>query len=82
MFSLLFLLTFPTGNAISERGFSALNATATKGRYRLTVEEAMKTLTLSFNGPSYAEFKKQIDEESIALGKTWWGYEPPTNFSR
>ena len=54
-------------------------------RCRLTVEEAMKTLTLSFNGPSYAEFKKQIDEESIGcvLGKNWWGYyEPPTNFSR
>ena len=78
----LFLLLFPTGNAISERGFSALNATNTKGRYSLSVQQAMATMIISFNGPNYKEFKEVLDRESKVGGKNWWGYVPPTNYSR
>lgn len=78
----LFLALFPTGNSISERGFSALNATNTKGRYSLTVKQAFYTMIISFNGPSYEAFKKSLDEESLQKGKDWWGFVPPTNFTR
>jgi len=78
----LFLLIFPTGNAISERGFSALNATATKGRYSLSVNEALATMIISFNGPTYEAFKSALDKESMAEGKEWWGFVPSANFNR
>ena len=74
----LFMLTFPTGNAISERGFSAMNSTATKGRSSLSIEEIFNTMIISFNGPSYAEFKKILDNESKLEGRKWWGFTPPT----
>jgi len=78
----LFLALFPTGNAISERGFSALNATNTKGRYSLGVKQALCTMIISFNGPSYKAFKIALDEQSLDEGKNWWGFVPPTNFNR
>ena len=78
----LFLALFPTGNAISERGFSALNATNTKGRYSLGVKQALYTMIISFNGPSYKAFKIALDEQSLDEGKNWWGFVPPTNFNR
>jgi hypothetical protein len=78
----LFVLIFPTGNAISERGFSALNATATKGRYQLSVKEALNTMIISFNGPSYEAFRIALDDLSLAEGKDWWGFVPPANFTR
>ena len=78
----LFLALFPTGNAISERGFSALNATNTKDRYSLSVKQAFHTMIISFNGPSYEAFKKALDDESLKNGKDWWGFVPPTNFTR
>ena len=78
----LFLLIFPTGNAISERGFSALNATATKGRYQLSVKEALNTMIISFNGPTYEAFRMALDEQSLAEGKNWWGFVAPANFTR
>ena len=80
----LFLELFPTGNAISERGFSALNATNTKGRYSLSVQQALATMIISFNGPSYEAFRIALDSQSLEKGKEkdWWGFVAPTNFSR
>lgn len=78
----LFLLLFPTGNAISERGFSALNATCTKGRSSMSVKQALAAMIISFNGDSYKNFKESLDRDSMANGSEWWGFVPPTNFNR
>ena len=81
-FFALFLLLFPTGNAISERGFSAVNATNTKGRYAMSVKQSLATMIISFNGPTYEAFKQSLDADSISQGVEWWGFVPPTNFNR
>jgi hypothetical protein len=52
MFS-LFLLVFPTGNAISERGFSAMDAAHSKQRSELGHAQVFAHLMISLNGPAY-----------------------------
>ena len=60
----LFVLVFPTGNAIAERGFSAMGATHTKQRSELCREQVFANLIIGFNGPSVTEFSAQLDIES------------------
>jgi hypothetical protein len=81
-FFALFLLLFPTGNAISKRGFSAVNATNTKGRYSMSVKQSLATMIIGFNGPTYEAFKQSLDDDSISQGVEWWGFVPHTNFNR
>ncbi len=47
----LFLLVFPTGNAISERGFSAMGSIHTKQRSKMSHAQVLAHLILGFNGP-------------------------------
>ena len=63
VFFCLFLLTFPTGNAISERGFSAMGASKTKGRSELTVKQVLAHMMIGFNGPSIKEFAAMVERE-------------------
>ena len=60
----LFVLVFPTGNAIAERGFSAMGATHTKQRSELGRDQVFANLIIGFNGPSVTEFTAQLDIES------------------
>ena len=60
----LFVLVFPTGNAIAERGFSAMGATHTKQRSELGRDQVFANLIIGFNGPSVTEFSAQLDIES------------------
>ena len=62
----LFVLVFPTGNAIAERGFSAMGmgATHTKQRSELGRDQVFANLIIGFNGPSVTEFTAQLDNES------------------
>jgi hypothetical protein len=50
-FTCLFLLIFPTGNAIVERGFSAMGATHTKTRSGISHEQVWANMMVQFNGP-------------------------------
>jgi hypothetical protein len=77
MFS-LFLLVFPTGNAISERGFSAMGAAHSKQRSELGHAQVFAHLMIGFNGPSVTEFAELLDFESRQ--PHWPLYIPPTNF--
>ncbi len=52
-FTCLFLLIFPTGNAIAERGFSAMGATHTKTRSDLSHEQVWAHMMVQFNGHRY-----------------------------
>jgi hypothetical protein len=79
MFALI-LLVFPTGNAISERGFSAMGTTHSKQRSELghTHTQVFAHLMIGFNGPSVIEFAQLLDIES---GQPNWSlFIPPTNF--
>ena len=60
----LFVLVFPTGNAISERGFSAMASTHTKHRSEMRREQVFAHLMIGFNGPPVPEFAAQLDIES------------------
>jgi hypothetical protein len=51
----LFVLVFPTGNAISERGFSAMGAAHSKLRSELSHAQVFAHLMIGFNGPSVLE---------------------------
>ena len=75
------MLVFPTGNAISERGFSAMGAAKTKGRSELSVKQMLAYMMIGFNGPSAAAFADMIDIESKALQNVWWGYIAPNNLN-
>jgi hypothetical protein len=78
MFS-LFLLVFPTGNAISERGFSAMAlAHDSKQRSELGHAQVFAHLAIGFNGPTVTEFAEELDFESRQ--PHWPLYIPPTNF--
>jgi hypothetical protein len=46
----LFVLVFPTGNAISERGFSAMAGIHTKQRSEMRREQVFAHLMIGFNG--------------------------------
>jgi hypothetical protein len=48
----LFILVFPTGNAISERGFAAMGAAHSKQRHEMAHEQVFANLIIGFNGPS------------------------------
>ena len=77
VFFALFLLIFPTGNAISERGFSHMGMAHSKQRSELSVEQCLAYMIIEFNGPSLEAFKNMIDVESKAFKKKWWGYVNP-----
>ena len=76
-FFALFLLIFPTGNAISERGFSHMGMAHSKQRSELSVEQCLAHMIIEFNGPSLEAFKNIIEFESKALKQDWWGYVNP-----
>ena len=80
-FFALFLLIFPTGNAISERGFSHMGMAHTKGRSELSIEQCLAYMIIEFNGPSLQAFKNIIDVESKAFKSKWWGYVKPCNLN-
>ena len=75
----LFLLVFPTGNAISERGFSAMGAIHTKQRSEMSHAQVLAHLILGFNGPSVPEFAALLNVESRQ--PHWDLYIPPCNFN-
>jgi hypothetical protein len=61
-FFALFILVFPTGNAISERGFSAMGATHShsKQRSEMSHEQAVAHMIMGFNGPNVTEFAANV----------------------
>jgi hypothetical protein len=78
----LFLLVFPTGNAMSERGFSAMGATHSKQRSELSHEQVLASMVIGFNGPLVLDFSSSIDRESREkFGPEWWGYVHPSTSS-
>ena len=60
----LFVLVFPTGNAISERWFSALGAAHSKQRSEMGHAQVFAHLMIGFNGPTIDEFATLMDIES------------------
>ena len=75
----LFVLVFPTGNAISERGFSAMGAAHSKLRSELSHAQVFAHLMIGFNGPSVHDFTAQLDIESRQ--PNWPLYIHPNNFN-
>jgi hypothetical protein len=75
----LFVLVFPTGNANSERGFSAIGAVHTKQRSELGHAQVIAHLMIGFNGPAVDEFTELIDVESRQ--PNWALYIHPNNFN-
>ena len=70
----LFCLIIATGNAISERGFSAMSAVHGKSRSELGLPQVLASMLAAFNGKSYEDFFQQINRESYKEGRKWWGY--------
>jgi hypothetical protein len=70
----LFCLIVATGNAISERGFSAMAAVHGKSRSELAPPHVLASMLVVFNGASYKGFCEQTNKGSISQGKKWWGY--------
>ena len=60
----LFVLVFPTGNTISERGFSAMGRAKSKQRSELGSDQVFAHLIIGFNGPSVIDFSTEINTES------------------
>ena len=81
-FFALFLLVLPTGNALAERGFSAMGAAHSKNRSELSHEQVLAHMLIGFNGPSLPEFKLSLNIDSTAHGKNWWGYVAPCNYNK
>lgn len=75
----LFVLVFPTGNAISERGFSAMAGTHTKQRSEMHREQVFAHLMIGFNGPPVPEFAAQLDVESRQ--PNWPLHIRPSNYN-
>jgi hypothetical protein len=48
-FACLFLLIFPTGNAVAERGFSAMGAVHSKQRSEMSHEQVWAHMMIQFN---------------------------------
>ena len=67
----LFVLAFPTGNAISERGFSAMGAVHSKQRSELSRAQVLAHLML--------EFAALLEYESRQ--PRWPLYIAPCNFN-
>ena len=78
-FTCLFLLIFPTGNAIAERGFSAMGATHTKTRSGISHEQVWANMMVQFNGPSLSVYAKRLDTESRV--PNWWGHVARSNYN-
>ena len=78
-FFALFLLVFPTGNAISERGFSAMGAAHSKERSELSDAQVFAHMVIGFNVPSVHEFA----ERTRAASKlpNWPLYIHPNNYN-
>ena len=70
----LFMLVLTTGNAISERGFSAMSNVHTKSRSQLSVAQCRANMVISFNGQNYQDFANRLNRESLEKGKDWWGF--------
>ncbi len=70
----LFCLIMATGNAISERGFSAMSAAHTKSRSELGIQHVLGAMLAQFNGASYNAFFKDIESQSKEEGKKSVGH--------
>ena len=44
------------------------------GRSSLGLTQVLAAMLAAFNGPAYEDFFSQIDAQSKAEGKKWWGY--------
>jgi hypothetical protein len=75
----LFVLVFPTGNAIAERGFSAMGAVHSKQRSEMSHAQVLANLIIGYNGPSVPEFAELLESESKQ--PHWSLYIPPCNFN-
>jgi hypothetical protein len=71
VFCRLFMLVLTTGNAISERGFSAMSNAHTKSRSQLSVAQCRANMVISFNGQNYQDFANRLNRESLKKGKDW-----------
>jgi hypothetical protein len=78
-FTCLFLLIYPTVNAIAERGFSAMGATYTKTRSDLSHEQVWAHMMVQFNGPSLPAYAQMLNADSIA--PNWWGHVGHSNYN-
>ena len=54
----LFMLVLTTGNAISERGFSAMSNVHTKSRSQLSVKQCRANMIISFNGAERGKLRE------------------------
>ncbi len=72
------MLVFPTGNAISERGVSAMGAAHSKQRSEMGHAQVFAHLIIGFNGPTIDEFATQMDIESRQPNRPL--YIHPSNF--
>jgi hypothetical protein len=79
----LFILVFPTGNAISisERGFSAMGATHShsKQRSEMSHEQVVAHMIMGFNGPNVSEFAANVRAASKL--PNWPLYIHPNNYN-
>jgi hypothetical protein len=78
-FFALFILVFPTGNAISERGFSAMGASNSKQRSEMSHEQVFAHMIIGFNGPSTSEFATKI--RAASKFPNWNLYIHPNNYN-
>ena len=78
-FFALFILVFPTGNAISERGFSAMGATHSKQRSEMSHEQVVAHMIMGFNGPNVTEFAANVRAASKL--PNWPLYIHPNNYN-
>ena len=75
----LFVLVFPTGNAIAERGFSAMGAAHSKQRSEMGHAQVFAHMIIGFNGPPVKEFERLIEIESRQ--PNWPLFIHPNNFN-
>jgi hypothetical protein len=78
-FACLFLLIFPTDNAVAERGFSAMGAVHSKQRPEMSHEQVWAHMMIQFNGPQLSEYAKKIDMESRV--PNWWSHLGTSNYN-
>ncbi len=78
-FFTLSVIVFPTGNAISERGFSAMGATYSKQRSEMSDAQVFVHMIIGFNGPSVNKFAEIIRAASTL--PNWPLYTHPNNYN-
>ena len=78
-FFALSVLVFPTGNAISERGFSAMGAIHSKQRSEMSDAQVFAHMIIGFNGPSVNNFAETIRAASTL--PNWPLYIHPNNYN-